>query len=254
MAVQQEEARERIAASLLPACRKFEFAHWQRRVPSRYALQPLSAQGSVLDPIGGRFNVGRIDPERIPPFPALYLAEDQDTALQEALGGIESKKGLTFRDLALNRLDSYAMYSMSGQIGIALDIGDGSVLKPLAQIIGEFPVPSELVRWAQRLAQPTPGSINSVASIMQWTMLREWRRMPALAAVDAPSQQLGRMARAAGIEAIRYRSVKSGKPCLAVFPDNLAHSSSYVELDDPTPPEYPGLIRRLDSTSWPKLI
>ncbi len=85
-------------------------------------------------------------------------------------------------------------------------------------------------------------------------MLYDWRKIPLLLGVLSHSQQLGRDARAAGIEAIRYLSVKSHKPCLAVFPENLAHSDSYVELDDPTPPEYPALIRRLDSTSWSKLV
>jgi hypothetical protein len=85
-------------------------------------------------------------------------------------------------------------------------------------------------------------------------MMREWRQVAALAGVDAPSQQFGRMASAAGIEAIQYLSVKSHKPCLAIFPENFAHSDSHIELDDPTPPEYPDMIRRLDRNTWPQLI
>jgi len=85
-------------------------------------------------------------------------------------------------------------------------------------------------------------------------MVQNWRQFVAALGIATPSQQLGREVRAAGIEAIRYLSVKSRKPCLAVFPENLAHSDSYIELDDPTPSEYPMLIRRLDRQTWPQLI
>jgi hypothetical protein len=40
--------------------------------------------------------------------------------------------------------------------------------------------------------------------------------------------------RAAGFEAILYRSTKGSKRCLAVFPDALT-SGSFVELADPAP-------------------
>jgi hypothetical protein len=251
---QQAEHREAIRQSLLGECRPVAFSRWQRRVSSKYSLTPLSSRGSALHAIGGRFNVGRIDPDRLPPFPALYLAEDQDTALQEALGGLEPNRGMSFRELALKGTESFAMYALSGSIETVLDITDPASLKPLVETFGHFRIPEFIAEEAKRIKENPPHVVRSVKQLMLRVMDRNWRRAASLVGVAVQSQQLGRMARAAGIEAIRYRSVKSRQLCLAVFPENFAGSDSYIELDDPTPPEYPDLIRRLDRHTWPKLI
>jgi hypothetical protein len=61
--------RSRIYDSLRNALRDraapFELSKWQRVVKYKYALHPLSTNGSVVDP-GGRFNIGEIDPTRHP--------------------------------------------------------------------------------------------------------------------------------------------------------------------------------------------
>jgi hypothetical protein len=251
---QRAEHREAITQSLLGECRPFEFTRWQRKVSSRYMNNPLSARGSVMHALGHRFNIGQIDQAQYPPFPALYLASDQETALQEALGGIDSRGGLSSSELALKRTDSYAMYALSGEIVSVLDLVEGATLRAFVAVGRTFSVPKEITAWAKRLGFPAPEVETSEKQVLDSVMNPHWRQVSGLLNVPSASQTFGRMARAAGIEAIRYRSVKSGKPCLAVFPDNFAHSSSYVELDDPTPPEYPDLIRRLDRTSWPKLI
>lgn len=61
----------------------YEFNGWQRQVRYKYSLTPLSPKGSLLEP-GGRFNIPNVNPNQIPPFPALYIAEDRETVLQEA--------------------------------------------------------------------------------------------------------------------------------------------------------------------------
>ena len=254
MESQRIEHGDVLARSLLEACRPFDFTHWQRNVSSKYSLRPLSSRGSAIHGIGGRFNVGNIDPDRHPPFPALYLAVDQDTALQEALGDIQPKRGLTFRELALKRTDSYAMYSLSGSVESVLDVTRWDALKPFLEIIKSFRAPDEIALWAKRRGHPILRVVQSIEELEQSIMEPNWRRYVSALGIVTASQQFGREARAAGIEAIRYLSVKSHKPCLAVFPENLAHSDSYVELDDPTPEEYPDLIRRLDRKSWPRLI
>jgi len=48
-------------ALLESAEKSFEFSRWQRVVKYKYALQPLSVDGSLVDP-GGRFNIGDINP------------------------------------------------------------------------------------------------------------------------------------------------------------------------------------------------
>jgi len=146
---QRIEQRDGIARSLLEACQPFVFNRWQRRVSSKYSLQPLSARGSAIHGIGGRFNIGSIDPDQYPSFPALYLAVNQDTALQEALGSIQPKRGMTFRELALKRVDSYAMYSLSGSFDCVLDITRWDALNPFVEIIKNFRIPDEIVQWAK---------------------------------------------------------------------------------------------------------
>ena len=65
---------------------------WARIVDYKYSLQPLSAAGSLVH--GGRFNIGGdLDPGKFPVFPALYLAEDYDTAYAERFGQRPSASG-----------------------------------------------------------------------------------------------------------------------------------------------------------------
>ncbi|MHB8391284.1 MAG: RES family NAD+ phosphorylase [Acidobacteriaceae bacterium] len=52
----------------------------------------------------------------------------------------------------------------------------------------------------------------------------------------------------AGIEGILYPSKRSGKECLAIFPDNFAMTSSYIQLDDEPP--HARVERRIDSNNW----
>jgi len=52
--------------------------------------------------------------------------------------------------------------------------------------------------------------------------------------LPAPGHTLGELIRAAGFEAILYRSTKGKARCLAVFPDRL-NSGSLVELADEAP-------------------
>jgi len=64
----------------------FEFSDWRRIISHQFSNTPLSTVGSVKSFPGGRFNIGNIDAERFPKFPALYLAEDTATAFLEVNG------------------------------------------------------------------------------------------------------------------------------------------------------------------------
>lgn len=80
---------------------ELKFNHYQRAASYKYCLTPLSAKGSILNETGGRFNIGKINPN-IPKFAALYIAENKETAIREAFQiEIQRKnKGLTDEDLA----------------------------------------------------------------------------------------------------------------------------------------------------------
>jgi hypothetical protein len=80
-----EPARRTQSARLLAALRfaarrRYEFTDWCRIVDYRYSLAPLSVAGSLK--VGGRFNIGEdLEPATFTPFPALYVAENFETAL-----------------------------------------------------------------------------------------------------------------------------------------------------------------------------
>ena len=91
LAYQRNEAQTEILSALRENClASFEFKNWQRAVKYKYCFHPFSTVGSLSDP-GGRFNIGDLN-SNIPKFPALYVAVNKETALQEALGqsGTES--------------------------------------------------------------------------------------------------------------------------------------------------------------------
>src|SRR5258706_221037 len=79
-------------------------------------------------------------------------------------------------------------------------------------------------------------------------------RYPVFAALYVASDKgtslaelLGRIVLDAQVEGILYKSVLTGKPCLALYHRNFGNSLSYVELDDPAPAEV--IERRLDSSN-----
>lgn len=87
-------------ALLEAASKSYEFAGWQRQVRYKYSLSPLSPKGSLIEP-GGRFNIPNTNPDQFPSFPALYIAEDKETTLQEAGQQSGSSGELSLLDLAL---------------------------------------------------------------------------------------------------------------------------------------------------------
>ena len=85
LAYQRSKITDKIKESLLEATQKvFKFEKWQRTLKYQYANEPFSVSGSLIDP-GGRFNIGNINVSQFPTFPALYLASDKNSAIQELL-------------------------------------------------------------------------------------------------------------------------------------------------------------------------
>ena len=86
LAYQRSRISDKIRKSLLEATDKnYTFSRWQRTIRLKHSLEPLSIEGSILDQVGGRFNIGNINPSEFQPFPALYIASDRDTSLQEII-------------------------------------------------------------------------------------------------------------------------------------------------------------------------
>jgi hypothetical protein len=155
-------------------------------------------------------------------------------------------------ELALAKPSSLAMVGVSGSIQSCLDITDRGTVRRYSEIMSRWEMPNELERWWRRLGYSTE-ELHRRLRLDAWTedlFVAQWRSEPTLFDELSSSQIFGRLARAAGIEAIKYPSVRTNKACLAVFPDNFAHSDSYIELDGEAPASEPPVIRRLDRQTW----
>lgn len=231
------------------AIKNFTFKHWQRAVRYRYSLHPLSILGSLKDP-GGRFNIADIDPARFPQFPALYIASDKDTALQETLGQVPPPKdsALTAQQIALTSSQSQTIVSVSGTLESVIDLREPKRLKDFVDLMADFTLSPDLKQQAKDLGLPEAAIVKTLPQLIDSLLASDWRKFPMEADVPANSQIFGHLVFLAGIDGIVYPSKLTEKDCLVCFPRNFDGTSSFVEMDD-MPPEQ-RVLRRLDSKSW----
>jgi hypothetical protein len=249
---QRSRAATEINKALLGAAEgPFTLEGWQRVVDYRYSLEPLSSSGSVRSDPGGRFNIGDIDRAKFPAFPALYLASDRETALLEKFGRDDPQGELGALDFALRRATSFSNVAVSGRLESVINLEHADRLQPFVDLISTFTLPPDLAGRARRLRFEAPNLVDSVDDLIKNLTLPDWRILPMQFDVPASAQVFGQLVAAAGIEGIVYPSIKSGAPCLALFPQNLG-VSSYVQLDD-EPPDA-SVIRRLDASTWLDLV
>ena len=226
----------------------FSFQGQQRAVKYKYGLHPFCILGSLTDP-GGRFNIGDINPQNIPIFPALYLAHDKDTALQETLGQVEVPgSGLTPQELALTSADSITLVSVSGHLDKVFDVRSAKKLKKFVNLIKDFKLSEQLLDMAKRLDQIMPILINQPKILHMELHSPTWKVWPKNYDVPSGSQIFGQIVYFAGIEGILYKSKLTGKDCLAIYPDNFGKSDSFIELDDDPPSNK--VSTRIDSSNW----
>jgi hypothetical protein len=101
-ASRRSQVMEELKQSLLDEQKELSLdKSWKRIISQQFSNGPLSTAGSVLNFPGGRFNIGKID-TRFPQFPALYIAEDTETAYLECMGISRSEQieGLSALELA----------------------------------------------------------------------------------------------------------------------------------------------------------
>ncbi|MGH8051052.1 MAG: RES family NAD+ phosphorylase [Arenimonas sp.] len=235
------------ALQSIPAA-PFDFKQWCRVVPHRYSLIPLSAAGSLFS-VGGRFNIGRDIPTDVrAPWPALYLASDPETALREKYGLSRNGSigGLTREELALMPRQSHTTVVLNGHIEQAFDLTDLRALVPFCKVLAKFKMPHGVDNAMRRLRidRRKVRLVRTPAQLQKAVMASNWRQWPIQFEVPAHGQIFASLVIAAGYEAIRYPSSKSGQHCLAIFPQNIASSRTYIELADSAPPET--AITRLD--------
>ncbi len=253
LAYQRSKTIDKIKQSLFDAAQKpFPFNKWQRALRYKYALEPFSVSGSLIDP-GGRFNIGDINPAQFRPFPALYLASDKNTALQELLSQkINAGQEQAALDFALASPDSVANVSLSGSLESVINLTHPASLASFIGLIKEFTVPDYLIDVAIKIGLPEPELIRTVSKLVDSLLDPNWRLWPMQFDVPVASQIFGQLVADSGVGGIVYTSKFTGKDCLAVFPQNFDDmSSSFIELDDEAPAEIK--TRRLDAKTWEQL-
>jgi hypothetical protein len=219
--------------------RTYPFENWSRIVDYRYSLEPLSNMGSLKGD-GGRFNIGaELSPGTFTPFPALYIAEDYETAFNERFGRIDRRKARTLsaEELALRAPGSFTQVRLNGGIEQVIDIGDLDALRPFTEILRDFQVPKVVLQTARQLGlRQTSWLIRSPSLLQRKLLDPNWRMVPTQFDLPSNSQIFGRLALAAGLHGILYPSSKqAGKRCMALFTQNWSNSGSFVDVSDPVP-------------------
>jgi RES domain len=237
-----EPERQRLRAELLASLDRPYFPlyekNWGRIVAYRYSNSPLSSAGSLRD-IGGRFNVGtELDGGTIKGWPALYLAENYETAYREKFGLKRDQvvNGLTPDELALQPGSSHSFVQVDIKLNKVFDLTSSASLSALEKILQKFKVPARAKELHKKLRFPRnqPILFRTAAHLFHHVCMFNWRVIPTQFGFPSTSQILAELIFAAGYEAILYKSSKSGARCLAVFSENLL-DDSFVELADAPP-------------------
>ncbi len=252
LAQQRAEKSDEIRKTLVGAAEgPFPFKGWQRIVDYQYSLHPLSTVGSVVTDPGGRFNIGDIDRARFPPFPALYLAADQQTSIIEKFGPVDDISGLSNLDFALRAGPSFSCVSVSGSLDTVINLQHPERLQAFVDIIRKFKLPSDLAGRSNALKLQPPRTVGTVDELIAAVTMPDWRNEPMQVDIPGAPQIFGQLVWTAGIEGILFPSSKTGEACLAIFPENLS-ASSYAELHHKAPAGVTAL--RLDGTNYRNFV
>jgi hypothetical protein len=211
---------------------------WCRLVNFAYCCDVLSPAGS-LRRVGQRFNVGSdVDALRFPAFPALYLAENFETAFREYHGLPKGRRidGLRRDELSLEDPGCWTALQVTGQVDRAFDLTTNGNLGGVCQVLARFNRAARTGRAARRPGKPGLASVGSPTGLLRTLMEANWKSWPIHFDVPANSQVFARMVVEAGFEGILYRSAKGAGKCLAVFTRRLEKSGSRIALRGRSPP------------------
>ena len=219
---------------LLKSNNLFEFSKYQRVIKWEHSLHPLSVHGSVLYN-GGRFNIGNDVNESVKSFGALYLASDEKTALQEALGK-EHPKTLSLYDMTLSDSNSKTIVSVSGRCDSYFNLTKTANLNGLIKIIKEFKISKSLKTEAKKLNLIDPKVVKTSSELKKSLMDKDWRVNPSQLDIPSNSQIFGNLVYSSGIVGILYpSSIENESNCLSIFPKNFQNTDSEVVLNDKPP-------------------
>jgi RES domain-containing protein len=250
-----EPARRRLRSKLCDALKQtggvaLDLQRWARTVTYQYSLQPLSCAGS-LQSVGGRFNAGfELDDNTLHPWPALYLAEDFETAYREKfqLASTDLTDGLKPEELALEHAVGLTTVFLNGRVENVFDMTSFVSLNSVGRIFRDVKIPKEASQLAKKLkiSDSHKIMIQNGQQLHTAIVKNNWRVWPMQFGIPAPSQTMAELIKAAGYEGILYPSSKGPGRCLAVFPENLS-DASHLDLIGPAPSA--ATVTRLDSNT-----
>ena len=192
----------------------------------------LSPAGS-LKWVGHRFNTGSdIDPVRFPPFPALYLAEDFETAFREyhGLARDSDLQGLRPDELTLEDRGNWVALQLSGRVDNVFELTKAANLKAVCQVFSKFNLSDRVKKLAVKAKRPQTILVKQPSQLLDGLMINDWKAWPVHFDVPSNSQVFASLVIDAGFEGIVYRSAKGAQKCLAVFTRQLANSESRIAV------------------------
>lgn len=235
---QRESKKREIQSALNDAAIPFSFDSWVRFVSPKYSAEPLSAKGSMLASLGGRFNIGNIVNNRhlFVPFPAIYLGQDFATCYCEAFQLQHSRNvdGLSADELSLLKAKSCTSFSVEGTLSRLIDLSSDNLdhMDSLISIFSGFSLSSDLRREAIRIGVSEPCIVVNLDGFRKALSFENWRGTPNRVGVPSNSQIIGSLCESAGVNGVLYSSSKySGKKCLCIFPKNMDDDSN-VQVSD----------------------
>ena len=248
---QRTKKAESLRSAILGVSNTYSFKDWYRCFDMRHSLKPLSAAGSRISALGGRFNIGQIEFGKFPSFAALYVAENRETAEREKFQIKKESSIFEAYDFGLVKKSSFGFARLHGEIELVIDITSEANLKPFLKQIKKLVPSDELIVKAKILGLNPPDSVRTMKKLKEALTEWDWSSNPAVLDIPSNSQIFGLIARAAGVHAILYKSKFFTGKCLAIFPENFAESASFVQLSDPMASE--DVIARLDKMTWQNL-
>lgn len=230
-----EPERRRLRSELIQALQAHQgisvsFPNWHRVVDFQYSLEPLSCAGSMVS-TGGRFNAGAdLEPGTLNPWPALYLAEDFETAFREKrqLKSSDLVDGLSPGELALNANENLSVVGASIEMQNLFDLTHKDSLIEIARVLKKIKFPERAKELRRSLKIPV-GSlfmIGTAAQLYEALVESNWRILPVQFGLPAQSQIIGELIKSAGYEGVIYQSSKGPKRCISIFPEALKEGSS----------------------------
>lgn len=249
LAKQRNHDFEKIKKALISSCTSdFKFEGWQRAVKYKYSLHPLSTVGS-LSYIGGRFNAGVDVNTNVPHHPALYIAANKNTAIQETLGQETAAESvMSPQDIALTSPQSQTYVSVSGKLDKILDLRSPAQLKQLVLILKHFKFSADLLKRSKELGVEPPVIIQTSKQMLDSILDKNWRNSPVNLEIPSNSQILGHLLFLSGIDGVVYPSKFTGNDCIALFPQNFEGSTSFIKLDNEVP--HKKVPTRIDGSNW----